>query len=231
MAAEVETIRCNFIGDFKVGDNILVNGNALCRLSATNENNTFNKLMVVQVGSIVEAALDQIIYRARSYTREGVPSIPVEDLYKIRGSKIERFNNIIQTMKTRKLLDGLGGTIYDDLHRLRKLRNRVHIPFDDEPEGLGRDDHLAFSAKEVIWSLSLCVRVLVSTTDEARSSTRPCQPNQVRSRFTVTDWNTGRTKEDVDRTTKRMRTLRPSRFGSAGQLYRQPPVGAFVHRE
>jgi hypothetical protein len=160
MAAEVEIIRCNFIGDFKVGDNILVNGNALCRLSATNENDTFNKLMVVQAASIVEAALDQIIYRVRNYTREGVHSIPMEDLYKIRGTKIERFNNIIQAMKTYKLLDGLGGTIYDDLHRLRKLRNRVHIQFDDEPEGLGRDDHLAFSAKEMIWSLSLCVRVL-----------------------------------------------------------------------
>lgn len=160
MAAEVETIRCNFIGDFKVGDNILVSGNALCRLSATNENNTFNKLMVIQAGSIVEAALDQIIYRIRNHTKEGVPNIPVEDLYKIRGTKIERFNNIIQTMQTRKLLDGLGGTIYDDLHRLRKLRNRVHIQFDDEPEGLGRDDHLAFSATEVIWSLSLCIRVL-----------------------------------------------------------------------
>ena len=66
MAAEIETIRCNFVGDFKVGDNILVNGNALCRLSTTNENNTFNKLMVVQAGSIVEAALDQIIYRVRN---------------------------------------------------------------------------------------------------------------------------------------------------------------------
>ena len=108
MAAEVETIRCNFIGDFKVGDNILVSGNALCRLSATNENNTFNKLMVIQAGSIVEAALDQIIYRIRNHTKEGVPNIPVEDLYKIRGTKIERFNNIIQTMQTRKLLDGLG---------------------------------------------------------------------------------------------------------------------------
>jgi hypothetical protein len=160
MAEEVEVIRCNFIGDFKVGDNILVNGNALCRLSATNENNTFNKLMVVQAGSILEAALDQIIYRVRNYTREGVPGIPVEALYKIRGTTIDRFNNIIQAMKTYKLLDGLGGAIYDDLHRLRKLRNRVHIQFDDEPEGLGRDDHLAFSAKEVIWSLSLCIRVL-----------------------------------------------------------------------
>src|SRR5450432_2783014 len=29
MSAEVEIIKCNFIGDFKVGDNILANGKAL----------------------------------------------------------------------------------------------------------------------------------------------------------------------------------------------------------
>jgi hypothetical protein len=160
MVKDIETIRCNFIGDFKVGDNIVANGRALCRLSATNENNTFNKLMVVQAGSIVEAALDQIIYRAQNYTKEGVPNIPADDLKKIRATQIERFNNIVQTMKTHKLLDGLGGTIYDDLHRLRELRNRVHIQFDDKPEQLGRDDHHAFSDKEVVWSLSLCIRVL-----------------------------------------------------------------------
>jgi hypothetical protein len=160
MTAQVETIKCNFIGDFKVGDNILENGKALCRLSASNENHIFNKLMVVQAGSILEAALDQIVYRAQNYTTEGVPNIPADDLKKIRDTKIERFNNIIQAMKTHKLLDGLGGTVYDDLHRLRKLRNRVHIQFDDEPEGLGRDDHQAFSDQEVVWSLSLCIRVL-----------------------------------------------------------------------
>jgi hypothetical protein len=69
LAADVETIRCNFIGDFKVGDNIVANGEALCLLSATNENNTFNKLMVVQAGSIVETGLDQIIYRAQNFTK------------------------------------------------------------------------------------------------------------------------------------------------------------------
>ena len=160
MAAETETVRCNFIGDFKVGDNILANGKALCRLSATNEGNTFNKLMVVQAGSIVEAALDQIIYRAQSYTTEGVPNIPAEVLKKIRDTEIERFNNIIQSMKTHKLLDGLGATVYDDLHQLRKLRNRVHIQFDDEPKGMGRNDHDAFSDKNVVWSLALCIKVL-----------------------------------------------------------------------
>src|ERR1700719_3231599 len=90
MAADIETIRCNFIGDFKVGDNIVANAKALCRLSATNENNTFNKLLVVQAGSIVEAALDQIIYRAQNYTKEGVPNIPADDLKNIRVASSPR---------------------------------------------------------------------------------------------------------------------------------------------
>jgi hypothetical protein len=164
--ADIENIKCNFIGDFKVGDNILVNGTALCRLSSTNEGSTFNKLMVVQAGSIVEASLDQIIYRAQNYTKESVPNIPAEALKKIRDTEIERFNNIIQAMKTNKILDGLGATIYDDLHRLRELRNRVHIQFDDKPKDLGRNDHDAFTDKNVTWSLALCIKVLKHLVDK-----------------------------------------------------------------
>jgi hypothetical protein len=157
---KVETVRCNFIGDFKVGDNIVANCRALCRLSAKNENNAFNKLMVVQAGSIVEAALDQIIYRAQEYTREGVPNIPDAELKEIRETEIGRFNKINQAMKKHKLLDKLGDTIYKDLDRLRELRNRVHIQFDDKPVGVSRDDHYAFSDNEVDWAISLCTRVL-----------------------------------------------------------------------
>lgn len=31
------------------------------------------------------------------------------------------------------------------MHRLRKLRNRVHIQFDDDPKDLPRDDPEAFN--------------------------------------------------------------------------------------
>lgn len=133
MAGKVETIASNFIGDFKVGDNLLRNAAALCHLRDTNKNGIFNKLIVVQAGSIVEAALDQIIYRAQNYTSEGVPNISDADLKKIRDTKIEQFNNIIQAMKS---------------------------PFDDEPQGTGRDDDTAFSDDVVKWSLALCIRVL-----------------------------------------------------------------------
>jgi hypothetical protein len=37
---------------------------------------------------------------------------------------------------------------------------------------------------------------LVATCDEARSATRPCDPNQVRSRFIAGAWSTGKTKAD-----------------------------------
>ena len=37
MAAQTEKIVCKFIGDFKVGDNLILNADALCKLSASNE--------------------------------------------------------------------------------------------------------------------------------------------------------------------------------------------------
>lgn len=166
MPAIFENITCNFIGDFKVGDNILAGADALCRLWEQNEGCTFNKLMVVQAGSIVEAALDQIIYRAQRYVREGVPNIPANELETIRGTTIERFNNIIQAMRGRSLLDGLGANIYDELDCLRQLRNRIHIQFDDRPVNVGRDDSEAFADETVAWALRLCIQVLTYLSNE-----------------------------------------------------------------
>ena len=57
MAATVTKITCKFIGDFKVGDNLILNADALCKLSNGNEKGVFNKPMVIQAGSIVEAAI------------------------------------------------------------------------------------------------------------------------------------------------------------------------------
>jgi acetolactate synthase small subunit len=108
MAATIEKIVCKFVGDFEVADNIVRNGDALCKLSAANENLVFNKLMVIQASSIVEAGLDQIIYRAQNYNREGVPNISEEDRLAIAATTVEKFNNIIQTMKKYKILDELG---------------------------------------------------------------------------------------------------------------------------
>ena len=160
MPGKIEKIVCKFIGDFKVGDNLVRNADALCKLSAANEKDVFNKLLVIQAGSIVEAALHEIIYRAKNFTKEGVPNISQEDRDELATRKVEQFNAIIDVMKKYDILKGLGAGIYDEIHKLRKYRNKVHIQADVEIKDISRDENTAFSKEIVAWSLELTVRVL-----------------------------------------------------------------------
>lgn len=153
-------ITCNFIGEFKVGNNIALNAATLCKLVQTNVGEVFNKLIVVQAGSIIEAALDQIFYRAKNFNREGVPSILEGDRQKIAAKKIGRFKVIIEKMQEYRLLDELGANIYDDLHKLREYRNRVHIQLDSELTGVSREENKAFSKEIVSWALQLNIKIL-----------------------------------------------------------------------
>jgi hypothetical protein len=159
-AATNERIVCIFIGNFKVGDNLVRNADALCKMSKLNENGVFNKLMVVQAGSIVETALGEIIYRAQNFTKEDVPNISKEDQTEIVNKTVELFNTIIQVMEKYKILEGLGDGIYDELHKLRKYRNKVHIQTDVGIKDVSRDENVAFSSDIVVWALEFTVRVL-----------------------------------------------------------------------
>jgi hypothetical protein len=160
MAAKIEKIVCKFIGDFKVGDNLVRNADALCKLSAANEKGMFNKLMVIQAGSIVEAALHEIIYRAQNFTKEGVPNISKEDRDELASKTVELFNNIINVMLKYEILKGLGDGIYDELYKLRKYRNKVHIQTNVDITGVSRDEDAAFSNDTVTWALAFAIRVL-----------------------------------------------------------------------
>jgi hypothetical protein len=51
-------------------------------------------------------------------------------------------------------------TIYDEPHKLRKYRNKVHIQTDVDIKDVSRDEPAAFSKTIVDWSLGLIVRVL-----------------------------------------------------------------------
>ena len=158
MAFKTEEIVCRFIGDFKVRDNLVRNAATLCRLDATNDAGIFNKLMVVQAGSITEAALQQI-----NLSRPGVQSRgcrqhcgrgPPCDC----GKKIEKFAVIIDVMEKYKILNELGEGIYKELHKLREYRNKVHIQLD--VEGASRDENVAFSDAICTWALKFNMQVL-----------------------------------------------------------------------
>lgn len=156
MSIKTKKVQCKFIGDFKVGDNLVFNADLLCKLNTSNDDGGFNKLMILQAGAIVEAALAQIIYRTQNYTREGVPN----DRAEIQGKTVEQFNVIINVLKKHKVLDSYGAGIYDELHKLRKYRNKVHIQDDVEIEGVSRDESKTFTNEIRDWSLGFNVRVL-----------------------------------------------------------------------
>jgi hypothetical protein len=65
-----------------------------------------------------------------------VPNISKEDRDELATKTVELFNNIIAVMKKYDILKGLGAGIYDELHKLRKYRNKVHIQVNVDIEGV-----------------------------------------------------------------------------------------------
>ena len=55
---------------------------------------------------------------------------------------------------------GLGAGIYDELHKLRKYRNKVHIQDNIDIENVSLDESEAFSDNIRNWALGLNVKVL-----------------------------------------------------------------------
>jgi len=160
MPVATQTIPCNFVGQFKVGDNLVFNVGLIRALIAATDVGNLNKLIVIQAAAIVEAALQQIIWRAQNHYAEGVPNIAEADRAEIEKKTVDTFNVIIDVLKKHKVLDGLGADIYDELHRLRKYRNKVHIQKPIEIPNVPADDDGAFSDGIRIWALGLNLRVL-----------------------------------------------------------------------
>ena len=50
--------------------------------------------------------------------------------------------------------------IYDDLHKLREYRNRVHIQLDSELPDVSRDEDKAFSKAILSWALKPNISIL-----------------------------------------------------------------------
>ncbi|PQA72300.1 MULTISPECIES: hypothetical protein [Brucella] len=155
MAIVIEAIVCNVFGDFKVGDNTVYNADVLCDLINKNEDGVFNKIIVMQIASIMEVAFAQIFYRARNFNIEGVPNISEDDRSSIAEKQIDKLAVIIDNLRKYQILDGMGGGIYDELHKLRKYRNKIHIQSKIDIDGLPRDEVHLFNDELRDWSISL----------------------------------------------------------------------------
>lgn len=131
--------KSSFIGNFKVGDNIVYNLSVLKTLYdakglVTDESQKSHliKPKVLIIASICEAILyDFFNVRIKTFTKEGVESLASTVIDYIRGlTGLDEFAKYIDQAKKHDLFNfkGTDGEdFYDALHDLRKSRNRIHI--------------------------------------------------------------------------------------------------------
>lgn len=155
MNAVIRELDCNIFGDFKVGDNAKFNADLLCHLVEANERGRFNKLIVIQVASLLEAAFSQIFYRAKRFNREGVPNISEIDRQAIADKQIDKLAVIIDNLNKYEMLDDYSDDIYDNLHDLRKYRNKIHIQHTLGIPERSPDEAAIFNRQLVRWALNM----------------------------------------------------------------------------
>ncbi len=159
MKYEIVELNCPIFGDFKVGENTVYNSHVLCSLVDPNEGGKFNEPIILQIASIIEVCLEEIFYRAKKFNREGVPNISEEDRQNIAEKQIDKLAVIIDNAKRYHILDELGDKIYQRLHELRRLRNKIHIHLDVEGAA-SRDEASIFTHEAVVWVITLLWEVL-----------------------------------------------------------------------
>lgn len=146
-------INSNFIGKFKVGDNIVHNLKILGVLYSYYQSDPDNqkflhKPIIVTIISVIEAVLYDFHLKARSFTREGIGSVSSSILDYIRSKKMDKLEHYIASAKKHDLFELADTDFYDALEELRKLRNRIHIQ--NEKGHFEPDEEEAFSSERMV---------------------------------------------------------------------------------
>ena len=165
------TVSADFIGDFKLGDNINHNLKILrylyARQSDPHDHDAWilRKPIIIIIGSIAEAVLHDLHERMKLYTIEGVSGITTSILHYVRGKKIDKLETYIASAKKHTLLGPKTEDIYDNLEELRKLRNRIHIQ--NEKNHFETNDSQAFSLNRLITAERTLERLLKTISEMA----------------------------------------------------------------
>ena len=147
------TVSADFMGDFKLGDNINHNLKIIRyfyeRESDPHDGGSWllRKPTIIILASICEAVLHDLHMRMNTYTNEGVKGVAISVINYVRGKKIDKFEAYISSARKHGLLGPASEQIYSDLEDLRKLRNRVHIQ--NDKDHFEANDSQAFSADRV----------------------------------------------------------------------------------
>jgi hypothetical protein len=146
-----------FIGKFKVGDNINYNLASLAALYEAyhgyNEAQPLKRIalqkpMIFTVVSIIEALLYDVHFRITNHTIEGVGNVDDAVMEIIRDKPVaDRLYEYIESARKHTLIGPNNDRLYERLHEMRELRNRIHIA---NHKGLKPDDEkFAFTSEKV----------------------------------------------------------------------------------
>jgi hypothetical protein len=84
------------------------------------------KPIILILVSVTEAVLHDLHGRIRRFTWEGVKNIPGSVMSYIQElTKIDKFEQYIDSARKHDFFDAKDTAIYDDMHELRRLRNRI----------------------------------------------------------------------------------------------------------
>lgn len=126
-------IECNFLKDFKLGDNINHNLNILCLLykhyddGNDHDKNLLHKPIIILLTSIIEALLFDFHQRVNHNVREQIVNLKKETISHIRNKKLDKFSLYISSAKKHDFFDLSDTSFYEVLKNLLMLRNRIHI--------------------------------------------------------------------------------------------------------
>ena len=143
------TIKCNFYANFITSDNIQHNLESLDKLyDLWDEHNLLIKPKIVIIGSIIEASLFDFVYRIKTHTKE-FKALPEEKLRYVRalGKNHARHAEKLADICTNGLILSSDSKFWDDVTKIRYLRNRTHIQ--NEKGHLPKHENEAFTEMEL----------------------------------------------------------------------------------
>lgn len=156
--------------NFKLGDNIVFNLNSLAllykyyRSESTSNQNLLRKSIILINASCTEAVLHDFYKRIRGNTKEGVTGLAGNVVDAIRILKrIDKFDLYITHAEKHDFFNANHTDMYEVMHEIRQLRNRVHIQ--NEKNHFEPDDVNAFNEERLTQSekvLEAVVRTMSS---------------------------------------------------------------------
>lgn len=170
-------VKPTFVGHFKNGDNIAYNLKILGLLYeqynqevSWQRKSLLRKPIIIFNVSVTEALLDDLFFRVRYFFNEGSLGLSdnaykniKEEMFKLKPKDFNKFEKYIKLVRENNIFTQ-DDSFYENLDKLRKLRNRIHIQ--NHNKFAEPNDIAAFSGKRLVISEKVCEIIITKLEKE-----------------------------------------------------------------